>query len=89
MEIVSKKTGQARITWSKVSGANGYEIYYKKSSGETYRKVKTVNNANVRLCRVRGMKSGDKAYFRVRAFKKTGSKKVYSSMNKLKVITVK
>ncbi len=89
VEIVSKKTGQARITWSKVSGANGYEIYYKKSSGETYRKVKTVNNANVRLCRVRGMKSGDKAYFRVRAFKKTGSKKVYSSMNKLKVITVK
>ena len=89
VKVVSKKTGQARISWSKVAGADGYEIYYKKSSKDTYRKLKTVNNANVRICNVRGMKSGDRAYFRVRAFKKNGSKKVYSAMNKLKVITVK
>lgn len=89
VKVVSKKAGQARISWTKVSGADGYEIYYKKSASQTYKKVKTINNANVRICTVRGLKSGNKAYFRVRAFKKVGSKKVYSSMNKLKVITVK
>lgn len=89
VKVVSNAKGQARITWSKVSGASGYEIYYKKSSKEKYKKLKTVNNANIRVCTVRGMKSGDRAYFRVRAFRKNGSKKVYSALNPLKVITVK
>lgn len=89
VKVVSNAKGQARISWSKVSGATGYEIYYKKTAGAKYKKLKTVNNANVRVCTVRGMKSGDRAYFRVRAFRKNGSKKVYSSLNPLKVITVK
>ena len=89
VKVVSKAKGQARISWSKVTGASGYEIYYKKSSKEKYKKLKTVNNPNIRVCTVRGMKSGDRAYFRIRAFRKNGSKKVYSSLNPLKVITVK
>lgn len=89
VKVVSNAKGQARISWSKVSGATGYEIYYKKTASAKYKKLKTVNNANVRVCTVRGMKSGDRAYFRVRAFRKNGSKKVYSSLNPLKVITVK
>lgn len=89
VKVVSKAKGQARISWSKVSGASGYEIYYKKSAGAKYKKLKTVNNANIRVCTVRGMKSGDRAYFRIRAFRNNGSKKVYSSLNPLKVITVK
>lgn len=89
VKVVSNAKGQARISWSKVSGASGYEIYYKKSSGAKYKKLKTVNSPNIRVCTVRGMKSGDRAYFRIRAFRKNGSKKVYSSLNPLKVITVK
>lgn len=89
VKITSTKKGQARISWSKVSGATGYEIYYKKSKGAKYKKLKTINKANVRICTVRGLKSGDRCYFRVRAFKKSGSKKVYSALNPLKVITIK
>lgn len=89
VKVVSKTKGQARISWSKVSGATGYEIYYKKSASAKYKKLKTVNNANIRVCTVRGLKSGDRAYFRIRAFRKNGSKKVYSALNPLKVITVK
>lgn len=89
VKVVSNAKGQARISWSKVSGASGYEIYYKKSSGAKYKKLKTVNSPNIRVCTVRGMKSGDRAYFRIRAFRKNGSKKVYSALNPLKVITVK
>lgn len=89
VKIVSKKKGQAKLSWSKVSGATGYEIYYKKSSKAKYRKLKTINKANTRICTVKGMKSGDRAYFRVRAFKKSGSKKIYSALNPLKVITIK
>ena len=89
VKVVSNAKGQARISWSKVTGASGYEIYYKKSAKATYKKLKTVNNPNVRVCTVRGMKSGDRAYFRIRAFRKNGSKKVYSALNPLKVITVK
>ena len=87
--MVSNAKGQARISWSKVSRATGYEIYYKKSAKAKYKKLKTVNNANIRVCKVRGMNSGDRAYFRVRAFRKSGSKKIYSALNPLKVITVK
>lgn len=89
VKVVSNAKGQARISWSKVSRATGYEIYYKKSAKAKYKKLKTVNNANIRVCKVRGMNSGDRAYFRVRAFRKSGSKKIYSALNPLKVITVK
>ncbi|MDE7311956.1 MAG: fibronectin type III domain-containing protein [Eubacterium sp.] len=89
VKVVSNAKGQARISWSKVTGASGYEIYYKKTATAKYKKLKTVNNPNIRVCTVRGMKSGDRAYFRVRAFRKNGSKKVYSALNPLKVITVK
>lgn len=89
VKVASKAKGQARISWSKVSGASGYEIYYKKSAGAKYKKLKTVNNPNIRVCTVRGMKSGDRAYFRIRAFKNNGSRKVYSALNPLRVITVK
>lgn len=89
VKVVSTAKGQARISWSKVSGASGYEIYYKKSASAKYKKLKTVNNPKIRVCNVRGMKSGDRAYFRVRAFRKNGSKNVYSALNPLKVITVK
>lgn len=89
VKVVSNAKGQARISWSKVTGASGYEIYYKKSAKAKYKKLRTVNDPNIRVCTVRGMKSGDRAYFRIRAFRKNGSKKVYSSLNPLKVITVK
>ena len=89
VKIVSSTTGQAKISWSKVSGATGYEIYYKKSANGSYKKLKTINSTTVRNCIVKGMKSGDRYYFRVRAFKKTGSSKIVSAFNPLKVITIK
>ena len=89
VKIVSSKKGQAKISWSKVSGATGYEIYYKKSASANYKKLKTINSTTIRNCVVKGMKSGDRYYFRVRAIKKTGSSKIESAFNPLKVITIK
>lgn len=88
VKMSSPKKKQAKLKWSKVSGATGYEIYYKKAGG-SYKKLKVINKANTRILKVKGLKSGDRVVFRVRAFKKSGSKKIYSAWNPSKVLTIK
>ena len=66
------------VRWDKVSAADGYEyaynLFWKKSSSSSSYKVKTTstNSARIRL-RDYGTIS-----FRVRAFRKSGGKKIYS-----------
>lgn len=88
VEFVSTGKGKARISWSNVSGASGYEIFYKSSKGGKYRKLKKINDPDIRICNVTGIKSGKKCYVRVRAFKKVGSKTLYSTKSTRKTTKV-
>lgn len=89
VKLKTTGTGKMRISWTKSTNADGYEIYYKNTKSAKFRRIKTVNKVNTRICNVRGIKSGKKCYVRVRAFKKSGSKTLRSSMSKTKTIKVK
>lgn len=89
VKLKTTGTGKMRISWTKSTNADGYEIYYKNTKGAKFRRIKKINKVNTRICNVRGIKSGKKCYVRVRAFKKSGSKTLRSSMSKTKTIKVK
>ena len=89
VKLSAKKAGQARVEWKAVSGASGYEVYYKGSKNGSFRKVKSINKANVRVCNIKGLKKNQKCYVRVRAFKRQGSNKLYSAKSKAKNVKIK
>ena len=67
-------TGRLKISWKKVPGAQGYMLYRATSSSGTYSKIKTISgNSNVSYTNS-GLKNNKKYYYKVRAYKKNGSK---------------
>lgn len=84
MKTVSIKTSNYRkrvkITYEKVAGATGYEIYMKAQGGK-YKRVKTTKKA---IFVKKSLKPNKKYYFKVRAYKKVNGKRVYASFSKSK-----
>lgn len=78
-----KKTS-AKLSWTKVSGATGYEVYRATSKNGTYTKVATVKT---RSYTNKKLKSGKTYYYKVRAYKKKGNTTVYGALSK--AVTVK
>lgn len=70
---VSKTTATAAtLSWSKVSGAQGYQVWM-YTDGKWVRKTNTTSTTAT----ISGLKSGSKTYFRIRAYKKSGSSYIY------------
>ena len=76
---VKKSHGKFIVTWKKVPGASGYQVYtkvYVKGIRTKYSKAKTLKSRKFkRGILVRHMKYG----FKVRAYKKIKGKKVYGA----------
>lgn len=58
---------QMKVSWKKIDGAVGYEVYQstKKSSG--YQRVALIGDANTVAYTIKGLKSGKTYYYKVRA----------------------
>lgn len=80
---------QAKISWKKVKGVTGYEVYRstKKSSG--YKKVTTIKKSSTTSYTNKKLKKNKKYYFKVRAYKTVKGKKLYSSYSSPKQVKVK
>ncbi|MGI6721996.1 MAG: PQQ-binding-like beta-propeller repeat protein [Anaerovoracaceae bacterium] len=79
---ISTASGRKSVTvrLTKVSGAHGYVIYRATRKGGHYRKVKTTKSrrwTNKRLRR------GKRYYYKAKAYRKVGSKRVYSSWSNI------
>ena len=84
LKSAAKKT--AEISWNKVSGASGYQIYYASSKDGDYKKLKSTTALSYKKT---GLKSGKTYYFKVRAYKKVDGKTVYGAFGKIKSVKVK
>lgn len=87
--IKSLKRGKkrAKITIKKVKGAKGYQIQYSRKRSFKGKKSKYVKT---RTKTIKKLKSKKTYYFRVRAYKLNGKKKVYSKKwSKVKKVKVK
>lgn len=75
----------SKITYEKIYGASGYEIYMKASGGK-YKLIKTTSKTSYTK---KSLSSKKTYYFKVRAYKTVNGKKVYSSFSKAKKIKTK
>ncbi len=78
----AKKTGKKKkvtISWKKVSGATGYQVYYSSSSNGKFKKLGTVTN-KTKLTKT--FKNKKTHYFKVRAYSTSSGKKTYGSFSK-------
>ncbi|MCI7619980.1 MAG: fibronectin type III domain-containing protein [Firmicutes bacterium] len=76
------------LTWKKVSGADGYEIYRKTGASGTYTKIKTVTSGSTLTYKNTSLTAGKKYYYKVRAYDKQGSKTVRGKYSAGKSVTV-
>ena len=77
------------IKWKKGSGTvNGYEIYRKAGTG-SYSKIKTVTSAKTLSFTTGKQTVGTSYSYKVRAYAKNGSSKVYSSYSKVKTVKIR
>ena len=76
----SAKTGARRIVvkWNSVSGATKYQLYRKSSSTGAYTKI--ADTASLSYTNT-GLTPGKKYYYKVRAYRLDGSKKIYGSFS--------
>ena len=87
--LKSTKKGTVELSWKKNAKATGYEIYMsnKKSSG--YKKVATIKNNNTVKYIKKKLKSGEKFFFKIRAYVVKKKVKTFTKYSAVKSITVK
>ena len=76
-----------KLTWSKVKGASGYEIYRSNSKDGKYSKVKTISKGGTISYKNGKLKKSTTYYYKIRAYRKVNGKKVYGSYSS--VVSVK
>ncbi len=75
----AKGSKTVNVSWKKVSGASGYEVYRADSKKGTYKKVATIKKGSTVSYKNKKLKKGTTYYYKVRAYRTVGKKKVYSS----------
>ena len=88
-KLTSKKSAFS-ITWSKVTGVKGYQIQF--ATDKKFKKNKKTVNVNKQKTTkktVKKLKSKKKYYVRIRTYKVSNGKKVYSSWSKTKTVKTK
>ena len=78
-----------RVTWNKVSGANGYRVYRSASKDGKYTAIgSTAKNSAVTFLDKKAA-TGTTYYYKVRAYRKVNGKTVYGSFSKVKKAVIK
>ncbi|MDR2486987.1 MAG: fibronectin type III domain-containing protein, partial [Clostridiales Family XIII bacterium] len=67
-----------KVTWSRVAGADGYEVFRYNSAQGRYTKVATVRSGTVLRWTNKRLKTGKKYVYKARAYKNVGLAKEYS-----------
>jgi hypothetical protein len=80
-----KKTS-VKLSWTKASGATGYEIYRASSKTGTYTKVATTKKNSYTNTK---LKANTTYYYKVRAYKTSGSTTVYGKLSGAVKVTTK
>ena len=90
LTVKSKTKKKAEISWKKVTGAEGYQVYRSTSKNGKYTKVKTIKKLDKVDCTDTGVTSKKTYYYKVRAYLKgADGKTVYGSYSDPKKVKIK
>ena len=85
-----KKGHKIKVSWNKVSNANGYQVcWYKDKKCKKTVAKKNINNANTTTYSGKGFAKGKKYYVRVRAYKNVNGSKIYGKKSNIKSVKAK
>ena len=70
---------KVKLTWKKVSGADGYAIYRSAKKNGKYKQVKLIKKGKTTTFTQKKLKKGKKFYYKIRAYRNVNGKKVYST----------
>lgn len=77
----AKKT--LKVTWKKVKGVSGYEVYRSTKKNGTYKLVKSLKGESKVSYTNKKLKKGKTYYYKVRAYKQVGNEKFYGDFSKV------
>ncbi|HCT91454.1 MAG TPA: hypothetical protein DF613_08770 [Lachnospiraceae bacterium] len=75
-KVERRSSAKARLAWKKVSNCSGYEIYMSAGKNGKYKKVKTFTSNKALSYTKAGLNKNKTYYFKIRAYKKVGGKKI-------------
>ncbi|MFQ9514963.1 MAG: DUF4430 domain-containing protein [Eubacterium sp.] len=84
---VKAKKKSIKLSWKKVSKANGYTIYRALKKKGKYVKIKTIKKGRKKKFTDKKVKKGKKYFYKIRAYRiDANGKKIYSKWSKVKKI---
>lgn len=84
LKISPVSSSKIKLTWDKISGASGYEIWRYDSSKKKYTKIKTIKNGST-VSYTNSKLNKNKTYkYRIRSYKTVRGRKIYSDYCKAK-----
>ena len=87
LKAKASDTKNVKLTWSKVKGANGYEIYRSNSKNGKYKKIAAISKGSTTSYKNGKLKKSTTYYYKIRAYRKVDGKKVYGNYSS--VVSVK
>lgn len=85
LSVKNSKKKTVRLSWKKVNGANGYQIHYALKKNMKKAKSCTVKKSPTDI---KKLKKNKTYYFRVRAYKKNGNKRIYGKWSKVRKVKI-
>lgn len=78
---LTTKRSSITLKWTKQSNVTGYQIYRYNASTGKYEKIKTIKGTSTATYTNKGLKKGKTYKYKVRAYKTSGTKKIYGSFS--------
>ncbi len=87
LKVSQTGSKKVKITWKKTSRCDGVEIYMKAENKKKYTKIASKSKSASSL-KKSGLKKGTTYRFKIKRYKRAGSKKIYSSYSSVKKIKI-
>ena len=75
---------KAVIKWKKVKYATGYTVYMSNKKNGKYKAIKQIKNAKTLSYTKKGLNNKKEYFFKIKAYYKTKSKKIYSTYSNIR-----
>ena len=86
---VAAGSKKAVLKWTKQGGCNGYEIYMAASKSGAFKKIATIKDKATISYTKTGLVPGRTYYFKVRAYKTSGTTNLFGAFSAVKAVKVK
>ena len=89
LKVTSTKTKTATVSWTKASGATGYEVYRATTKNGKYTKVATIKNSKTVKFTDKKVSKNKTYFYKVRAYKTISSKNYFGAFSSVKSVKAK